>query len=138
MIATAKELLKDATPEQIRWVVARLSAKTDAAAAKKAGVHPSSVSRWENKIVLDQAVLEMLMEPAAAAMEILQVAVVEAAQIKVDGLSSKSAIMKQNVASEILDRVTGKAIQPISGSINVDIEVDKALIKIYGDSNSGA
>lgn len=107
-LSNANEILVNATPEQVKWVYARLTAKTDKEAAKEAGVHPTTVSRWDTKDELDRAVFLLLQEPRQAALDILEASVIEAAKIKVEGLRKG---LKQAAASEILDRVLGRPTQ---------------------------
>ena len=74
------ELPTEWTPEQRKWVIARLKLTTDAAAARVAGVHPATVCRWSNKDELDAKVKELLDHPLEQAMTILADAVPEAFQ----------------------------------------------------------
>lgn len=103
----ANEILAQATPEQVRWVTARLTAKSDHEAAKAVGVHPSTVSKWPNKADLDAAVRALLTQTAAAAVLILSQAAPQAAQVLVANLKGKQAVP---AANSILDRcgVTGE------------------------------
>ena len=108
----ANKMPADATPEQVRWVLARLTCTTDQAAAKKAGVHPSTVSKWPNKPQLDRAVCDLLQAPIAAVLEILQQHGIEAGQVLADELKHKNRLA---AANSILDRILGRAAQPITG-----------------------
>jgi len=99
------------TPEQAKWVLWRLVTKTDQEAAKKIGVHPSTVSKWENKAELDAAVLRLLASPTEAVLAILHDAAIEATRVKVEGLKSRSENVRQRAATEILDRNIGKPTQ---------------------------
>jgi hypothetical protein len=108
---STNEIPEATTPEQARWVLWRLVTKTDQEAAKKTGVHPSTVSKWENKADLDAAVLRLLSSPTEAVMAILHDAAIAAAQVKVAGLGSKSESVRQGAATEILDRNIGKPMQ---------------------------
>lgn len=115
------QLLENATPEQVKWVLARLVKKTDAEAAKEIGMHPSTVCRWPNKADLDKAVMLYLRQPIDAALNILREAAVDAAVLKVEGLKSKKETIRQSVATEILDRNIGKPkqTQEVEGSLQV-------------------
>ena len=108
----ATEILSQATPDQVRWVLARLHTKTDHEAAEEVGVHRSTVSKWDNKAELDIAVNILLREPIKAAVEILGNASAEAAQVIVDTLRVKrDNRLRLNAASDILDRVGVKGAQ---------------------------
>jgi hypothetical protein len=105
------DLLRDATPEQRRWVWARLQEASDADAARRAGVHPATVCRWPNKKQLDEVVAILLNDAIEAARAILADALLEAVQVKVMGLRSRNEPIRQNAATEIIDRVLGKPSQ---------------------------
>lgn len=109
----ANQILADATPEQVRWVVARLSAKSDQAAAKKAGVHPSTVSKWSNKADLDRAVSLLLADVAEATVLILKQAAPEAARALVTSLGDAKERVK--AATAILDRAGFAPKQVVRG-----------------------
>lgn len=110
---SVEELLADATPEQRKWVMARLLTTTDREAAEKVGLHRNTPGRWPNKDELDRAILLMLEEPMEQARRMLEAALVEATQVKIDGLKSRKEELRQEVASEILDRVKGAVAQRI-------------------------
>lgn len=118
------KLLENATPEQVKWVLARLVTKTDGEAAKEIGMHPSTVSRWPNKTKLDKAVMLYLRQPIDAALGILREAAVDAAVVKVGGLKSKKDTIRQSAATEILDRNIGKPkqTQEITGAKGGPVE----------------
>ena len=128
------EFLTEIKPEQRKWVIERLQAKSDAAAAKKVGISPATVCRWENKALLDWAVSELLRHPQQQALEILTVAVVQAARAKLEGLKFKDKDGKkrwhQGVATEVLNRVLGAPVQrsevsgPEGGKIEIDVRTD--------------
>jgi hypothetical protein len=113
------ELSTEWTPEQRKWVIARLKLTTDAAAARVAGVHPATVCRWPNKAELDAKVKELLNHPLEQAMTILTDAVPDAARVKVDGLKSRDERIRQAAASEILDRELGGTVQKIEAVVKV-------------------
>jgi len=104
----ANEILASATPDQIKWVVARLTSKTDREAAKSIGVHPSTVSKWPNKAKLYEAVSILLREPVETALKILQEAAIDAANVLVDELGHKN---KLRAADSILDRIGLRGVQ---------------------------
>lgn len=93
--------LKGATPEQVKWVFARITCNSDKDAAKKVGVGASSVCRWENKSQLDEAVRLLLIDPLLAAAETLRIAAPDAAAVLVAELKGKQ---KRQAANDVLDR----------------------------------
>jgi len=112
MPRNANEILAQATPDQVRWVLARIHTKTDYEAAKRVEVHPSTVSKWSNKAELDKAVNFLLREPIKAAVEILENVSAEAAQVIADTLRVKhDNRLRLSAASDILDRVGVKSAQ---------------------------
>lgn len=123
----ANEILADASPEQVKWVLARLVCRTDQEAATEIGFHPSTVSRWPNKSELDRAVSLLLREPVSAALTVLQEAAISAASVLVDALTDKD---KLRAADSILDRVglrgpqehrhSGEIVLGYSGNVNPD------------------
>lgn len=126
LLTEANEILSTATPEQIKWVYARLVCKTDKEAAKQAGVHHVTVSQWPNKLGLNRAVSLLLRSPIEAALRILEDAAIEAAIIKTSGLKSKKEGIKQAAATEILDRNMGrpKQRQEFTGAEGGPIEIE--------------
>ena len=84
MSMNVNHIPENATPEQIKWVLARLLSKTDKDAANAIGIHQSTVSRWENKAELDKAVIALLADKAEGARAIIGDSVIDAAQEKVD------------------------------------------------------
>lgn len=102
---TANEILHTCTPEQRRWVLFRLSSKSDKEAAKLAEVHPSTVSKWDNKDKLDLAVAFLFQEPINAALKILGETAIEAAEVLRALLRNKNASIRLKAAESILDRL---------------------------------
>ena len=81
--------------------------KKDAAIACQ--LEPNTVYKW-NGVVDD--VVEILLDRAAdSAFDILEGQVVRAAMVKVSGLDSDDEKVRQAEATEVLDRVLGKATQ---------------------------
>jgi hypothetical protein len=112
------EILAGASPEQVKWVLARLVCRTDQEAAQEIGFHPSTVSKWPNKAELDRAVGLLLREPVSAALTVLQEAAIEAAHVLVDSLRRKDKI---RAADSILDRVGLRGPQEHKHSGNVTL-----------------
>lgn len=121
------------TPEQRRWVMARVMTHSDAEAARAVGVLPSTVCRWANKAELDAKVAELINDNGQQAIAVLRDALVRAALVKVSGLKSHSEQIRQNTASEIMDRLLGKAVQP-----NEHSGPDGEAIKIDASAKLGA
>lgn len=115
-------LWRQLSHNQRRFVIAsqEYANKKDAAAA--IGVEPNTVYRWP-KIVDDaiEAFSDSIVDSAAA---MLSEAAAKAAAVKVAGLDSDNEKIRQDVATEIIDRVMGKATQrqEVEHSGGIEIE----------------
>ncbi len=61
------KILDLCSPTQRQWIIARLSARTDAEAAREVKVAPATVSRWKQEVPLDEALLLLQEDKAQAA-----------------------------------------------------------------------
>ncbi|HUW10680.1 MAG TPA: hypothetical protein VM537_13195 [Anaerolineae bacterium] len=109
------KFLDTVNPEKRRWVIERLTAKSDAEAARAVDRDPATVCRWPEKKQLDWAVSELLKHPQEQALEILTQAVINAARAKAEGMKYKdkegNEKWNQAVASEVLNRILGQPVQ---------------------------
>jgi len=94
---------------QRRYVIARSKFSSKAETAKALGLSPDTVYGWPD--LVDEAVDLLIDEITNVAVDILTNAVAEAAMVKVVGLDSSNERVRQDVASEILDRRLGTAVQ---------------------------
>ncbi len=134
-LRTANEILSQATPEQVRWVMERLTSRTDGEAATRAGVHPTTVSRWSNKEDLDEAVLWLLLERVEGARSILVQAAIQAAQVLVSELSGRH---KLAAARDILDRVglsSKRALDVTSGGEPLPADTIRIIVHDSADAS---
>lgn len=107
--ANFRRLWQQLTHNQRRFAVAMLDSPTKKDAAIACDLEPNTVYKWNG--VVDE-VVEILLERAAdSAYDILDGNVVRAAMVKVAGLDSTEEKVRQDVASEVLDRVMGKPTQ---------------------------
>ena len=96
---------------QRRYAVARLSCGTKAEAAKSVGIEPGTAYGWPCEV---ERVVELLADDiVASTVEMLTQTLAKAAIVKIDGLSSSDERVKQAAATEIMDRVIGKATQKL-------------------------
>jgi len=102
-------LLKTLTTEQLRFVVARQQYSSDAETARQIKVAKQTVSAWGEPV--QRAVKLMAMDGVIVARERMRRALAEAISVKVEGLRSRNENVKQNAATEIIDRAIGKATQ---------------------------
>lgn len=119
-IATAAELtpeqqqrlttiLKDCTVKQRAYIGNRVALMNVTDAAKAAGIVVSTVQRWP--AMIDEAIDMLSIAAVFAAKSMLENAVIKAALVKIGGLDSLDEAVKQRAATEILDRVLGKAVE---------------------------
>jgi len=108
-----QELLKLFTPEQLNYIAVRPFVRWDKDAAKQIGVAAETVSRWENKGEIDEAVSLMLNDGVLTAKEILGRSLAKAAIEITQELDHKSVAVRHKAATEILDRQLGKPGQKL-------------------------
>jgi hypothetical protein len=125
-MARIDELLEQCSPEQVKWVLRRLTSKTDAEAAKAIGISPETVSRWKQTAPLDEAVSLLLKDSVAGAQRILQQALQDAAQVTVDALHDKGARNGLPAAKEIMDRAGMPTVQKqgVDGELEIHVHYD--------------
>ncbi len=102
-----RELWMSLSRLQRQYVAQALDYGTKAEAAEAIGLKPNTVYKWGRQV--DEAVALLQMDLMEGAREGLRTAVARAAMVKIDGLDEADARLRQSVASEILDRVLGKA-----------------------------
>lgn len=77
---------------------------------------------------------EMRMEPLLLARTILSEGLVKATMVKVQGLDSRKEALRQRVATEIIERNLGKANQPQTKNVTVEITSNLAWGKQKDES----
>jgi len=129
-----EDILSRLTIAQLRWVVERQRCDSDATAALTIGINPKSVGNWPPEV--HRAAQLVAMSGVEAAVEIIKGSVMKAALVKVTGLDSRNEKVRQEAATEILDRIMGKPGQKvdlgISSGIRID-ELDSTLNLLYGE-----
>jgi len=133
-VDAAKRLQKWAQMElQRRWVMARLFTKTDIAAARIVGVHPSTVCKWPNKAELDATVDKLLEDPLAQAVETLREGLPDAAKelIALAKHSERNKHIRIRAIEGVLDRNLGKPTQ----RQEVDVTSGGEPIRVIGGVN---
>jgi hypothetical protein len=116
--------LRQLTPEQKRFVRWRPWFNSNTKAAKKARVPINTVNGWRKRgIPIDRAVELLGDDGVIMADEILQDAVVEAAEVKVAGLRSRDERIRQGASSEILDRKVGKPPQKVEHDADGEVTI---------------
>lgn len=100
------------TDQRLDYVLARSRVNSDSQALRDAGISRGTFYTWpvEEREQLAELAQRVKREAALRAMMVIQDAAESAAQVKVSGLKSKNEHIKQDVATEILDRIVGKAV----------------------------
>lgn len=106
---------------QRRYVVAMQECTTKKEAAAAIDLEPDTIYRWP--ALVDEAVSLLNGNVRESAVQMLTHSLTKAAMVKITGMDSDDEKIRQGAASEILDRVLGKAVQPIE-----DITDHKAFI----------
>lgn len=125
-----RKILRGLTPQQLRFVAARPHCNSDAEAAREAGIPPSTVWRWPQKVHV--AVRLMAGDGMIASYEMLRSALPKAAMRKIDGLDSGDEKVRQAAATEILDRFHGRPKQSIDATVHGPISISLT----WGDDNA--
>ena len=113
-----------------------LECNTKKEAAEAIDLQPDTVYRWGD--VVDE-VIDLLVEDAkATAVGMLTSALHKAVMVKLAGMDEDDARIRQDAASEIIDRVLGKATSKTEltgadgGPVVVSAKIEQAMERIYG------
>ena len=126
-------LLDQLEDRRLDYVLARSRVTSDKQAYEGVGLHKSVFYSWstEEREKLNDLAQRVKRATAIIAIRTLQEAAEEAAKVKVGGLRSKNEHIKQDAASEILDRTVGKSTQPI----DVTSGGDKIIVTLKGQDD---
>ena len=113
---------------EIDYVQARANAKSDAEALRMIDASKGWL-RNRDKDDLNQRALDFKTDNVLKAQIKLDEALPLAAEIKVEGLTSRDERIRQASASEIMDRRMGKAVQNIDQKVEQSGEV---LVRVVG------
>ncbi len=127
------DILRTLSPEQLRFVAARMYERSDRAAALECGLPPSTVYGWENLDEVRAAVQLAQLDGVHVAQERLRRLMDKAVDVLADEMDGKSRNAKRlEAAIEVLDRVMGKAVQKVnqhtenSGDVTIRVVYDKS------------
>ncbi len=104
-----QQLWQVLTHNQQRFAVAMLGCATKKEGAALVGLEPNTVYGWNGAV--DAAIEFMRNHAALAALGIVRANATKAAMVKAAGLDSSDEKIRQDVATEILDRNLGKPTQ---------------------------
>lgn len=88
------------TLTQLKYCLARQTCRTKKDAARQAGVEPNTVSKWPPYV--EAAVNALVLETLEEARQLRRSKVLDAVQVKVDGLHEGNPFLRQQVATEII------------------------------------
>ena len=119
------------------YVLERSRVKTDKDGYNNAGVNKSSFYAWpsERRDYLNALARRLNTEVAIQVLIELQEAAIEAARVKKEGLKSRNEYVRQNSASEIMDRVVGKPTQNVNQKTEQSGELTIRIIEVDQDAN---
>lgn len=110
---TLEGLLDDLNSVRLDYVIERSKTRSNRAALRLAGISEATFYCWsdEDREHLNEVALQLRRHYKLAAIRILQRSAKDAAQVKVSGLHSRKEHIKQDAATEILNRIVGKPAQ---------------------------
>ena len=126
--AKLKALLARLTKDQLRFIVALQEHPAKNTAAKAIGVKVDTVYNWDNELI-DEAARLMALDVAQSALELRKRNLIKAMGVKAAGLDSKNEIVRQKVATEIIEGELGRAQERLDLS-NKDGTLKPVIIKL--------
>jgi hypothetical protein len=122
----AADLLNRISPEQLRFVAARVRHNTDKAAAEAVGLHPSTVYKWDCKSDLDRLVNMMLREPLKTAVARLETMAGDAVDALADLLQSEDEKIRLDAAKTYFNLVgVGKPDTEVNVDVRQTFDLDQ-------------
>ena len=133
------EIERQLTLTQIRFMTARLETETDKEAAQVIGIDPNTVKNWNRtpaKALIEEGLRLMVHDGVVTAREILRRNLAKAAAVKVSGLDSDNEKIRQDAATEIIDRAgdVGKPSQKVDQNNSGEVKVVVEYADLYGEA----
>jgi hypothetical protein len=122
--------LAQLSPEQKRYVVARLRTNTRGEAAIQAGVKPDTMYHWPP--IVEECVDLLLIDTVATAKLLMVQALAQAVSVKLQGLESLDEKVRQGVATELIDRGLGRAVQAMEMRHSASNELRQFMRDLVG------
>jgi len=116
------EVLPQLTKDQLRFVVALQEYPTKKEAAEAIGLKPDTAYRWNG--IVEEAAGLMALESVESARIMNRKAVPKAMAVKIAALDSDNEVIRQKAATELIEWMTGKASQPLTGEIDTNLVVN--------------
>lgn len=123
------EVLASLSKDQLRFVVALLEYPTKKEAAERIGLKVDTVYSWNGNI--DRAVKLMAKERLESTKAIRRNALIKAIMVKTAGLDSEDEVVRQKVATEIIEWELGKAQQ----LVDMTSQGEKVNVVLYMPEN---
>jgi len=117
---------------EVDYVQARANAKSDSEALRMCGFSRGWLNSHDKDNLNDRA-MAFKTDNVLKAQIILDQALELAAKIKVDGLQSRNERIKQDSASEIMDRRMGKATQNVNANVDQSGKVTIEYVNDWRD-----
>jgi transposase len=129
------EILKTLSVDQLRYIVARQEYSSKRDAAKAINMSYSTVTKWDERV--DRAAELMALDGVHVARAILRKTLPKAMAVKAGGLDSDNERIRQDAATEIIDREFGKSVQKneLTGKDGGAIQIERfaeAIRQVYG------
>jgi len=119
-----EEILPQLNVNQLRYLSIRQECSSDREAATLLGLRERTIYNWDP--IVKEALALMLQDGVLIATEIIKRNLPKAASIKVGGMESVSERIRQDSATEVLDRGMGKPTQ------HTDVTTDGEPIRVIG------
>ena len=133
-----QEALGRLSSDQIRFVVARQEFPTDMEAARSIGMKANTVYKWRHGgVPIDEAIRLMVTDGMVVAMELRRRNLAKAMAVKVAGLDSAKENTRQNVATEIIEWETGKAMQKVEHDADGEVIIRVVYERDWDDPPEG-
>lgn len=123
------ELWQALNHNQRRFAVAMLECNTKGEGARAVGLKPDTVYRWGKNV--DEVIDLLIGDAKTSAVGILVSALHKAVMVKVAGMDEDDPRVRQDAASEIIDRVLGKVSQPLEHSGPGGAPVETIFTVVY-------
>lgn len=124
------EIWRKLNHNQRRYVIASLEYPTKKEAAEAIDIEPDTVYRWPK--IVDEAIEFAIKETRETAIGMLAESLTKAVAVKIAGLDSDDEKVRHTASTEIIDRLFGRATQPME---HTGAEGGEIPIRIIGGVN---
>ena len=126
------EILPQLSKDQLRYVIARQEHPTKKDAAVSIGMKANTAYNWNG--LVEEAVELMALESVESARIMNRKVIPKAMAVKIAALDSDNEAIRQKAATELIEWMTGKAPQPLTGEGGGPLAIAMVeVIKDYGE-----